>query len=68
MVSGKRREGAFFHFLRRGALIALLAGAAGSLGLMLHAGRHNNSRILLVLFHGLGALPVHGPRIGQRSF
>ena len=36
--------------LRAAALIAVLAGAAGSVGLMLHAGRHNASRILLALF------------------
>jgi hypothetical protein len=34
------------------ALIAALAGAASSLGLMLYAGRHQNSRILLLLFAG----------------
>jgi hypothetical protein len=28
----------------------MLAGAGGSLGLMLYAGRHQNSRILLLLF------------------
>jgi hypothetical protein len=32
------------------ALIALTTGAVGSVGFMLHAGRHNNSRLLLVLF------------------
>jgi hypothetical protein len=36
--------------IRKAALIAVLLGAAGSLGLMLHAGRRNNSRILMVLF------------------
>ena len=36
--------------LRAAALAAVLAGAVGSEGLMLHAGRRNNSRILLALF------------------
>jgi hypothetical protein len=45
-----RPERGFLGLLRAAALIAVLAGAAGSLGLMLHAGRRNDSRILLVLF------------------
>jgi hypothetical protein len=36
--------------LRVAALIALPAGAVGSVGLMLFAGRHNNSRVLLAIF------------------
>src|SRR5579864_5476761 len=36
--------------LRTVALIAMLAGAVGSVGLMLYAGRHNTSRLLLALF------------------
>ena len=36
--------------LRAASLIAMLAGAVGSVGLMLYAGRHNSSRLLLVLF------------------
>lgn len=43
-------EGGFPGFLRGAALIAVLAGAGGSVGLMLRVGRHNDSRILLVLF------------------
>jgi hypothetical protein len=43
-------ERRFLGLLRVAAQIAVLAGAAGSLGLMLHAGRRNGSRILLVLF------------------
>ena len=35
---------------RTAALIAALAGAAGSLGFMLHAGRNQNSKILIILF------------------
>ncbi len=49
-VSQGRREGGFLGLLRTAALIAVPAGAVGSVGLMLHAGRRNNSRILLVLF------------------
>ena len=49
-VSRERPERGFLGLLRAAALIAVLAGAAGSLGLMLHAGRRNDSRILLVLF------------------
>ena len=44
-----RLEGGFVGRLRAAALIALLVGAAGSLGLMLHAGRRS-PRLLLVLF------------------
>ncbi len=49
-VSRGKLEGGFLGLLRAAALIAVLTGAGGSAGLMLHAGRHNNSRILLVLF------------------
>lgn len=35
--------------LRKAALIALLVGAVGSIGLVIRAGRNNNSRILMVL-------------------
>src|SRR5437762_704930 len=38
------------RFLRGAALIAVLIGAAGSVGFMLYAGRHNKSNLLLVLF------------------
>jgi len=36
--------------LRAVAMISVLAGAGGSVGLMLRVGHRNNSRILLVLF------------------
>jgi len=36
--------------LRTAALIALPAGAAGSIGLMIRAGHRNPSRVLLILF------------------
>jgi hypothetical protein len=45
-----RPESGFLGVLRAAALIAVLAGAVGSVGLMLHAGRRNDSRLLLVLF------------------
>jgi len=43
-------QSGFLGLLRATALIVVLAGAVGSVALMLHAGRHNDSRILLVLF------------------
>ena len=43
-------ERRFLGLLRRATPIAVLAGAAGSLGLMFYAGRRQNSRILLLLF------------------
>ena len=43
-------EGGFRRLLPAAGLIAMLAGAVGSLGLMLYAGRHQNSRILVLLF------------------
>jgi len=36
--------------LRRVAVLSALSGAAGSLGLMLHAGRRQQSRLLVLLF------------------
>jgi hypothetical protein len=49
-VSRQMPEGGFLGILRATALFAVLAGAVGSVGLMLHAGRRNPSRLLLVLF------------------
>ena len=49
-VSRKRTEGGFLGLLHAAALIAVLAGAVGSVGLMLRAGHRNPSRLLLVLF------------------
>ena len=43
-------EARFLSVLRAAALIALLVGAVGSVGLMLRAGHRNPSRLLLVLF------------------
>ena len=43
-------EGGFARVLRGAALVAVVAGAGGSLGLMLHAGRHQPSRVLMLLF------------------
>jgi len=59
-VSRGRTEGRSLGFLHAVALIAVLAGAVGSVGLMHHAGRNNPSRLLLVLF----ALWVLSPFIG----
>ena len=53
MASEVRREGpesGLLGVLRTAALIAVLAGACGSVGLMLRAGRRNDSRILMLLF------------------
>ncbi len=54
MTSEASREGpesGFLGPLRAAALIALLAGAVGSVGLVLHAGlRKDSPRLLLVLF------------------
>ncbi len=49
-VSWGRPAGGFLGFLRAAALIAVLAGAAGSVGLMLIAGHRNPSLLLIVLF------------------
>ena len=43
-------EGSNLSLLRRAALIAVITGAVGSLGLMLHAGRRQKSLILIGLF------------------
>jgi hypothetical protein len=49
-VSEGRPEEGFLGRLGAAALIAVLAGAVGSVGLMLHAGHRNPSRLLLVIF------------------
>jgi hypothetical protein len=49
-VSRGRTEGGFLGLLHAAALIAVLAGAVGSVCLMLRAGHRNPSRLLLVLF------------------
>ncbi len=49
-VSRGKPEGGFLGFLRAAALIAALAGAAGSIGLMLLAGHRNPSLLLIVVF------------------
>ena len=45
-----RPERRLLGLLRAAALIAVLAGAVCSVGLLLHAGQRNNSRLVLVLF------------------
>ncbi len=49
-VSQGRREGGFLGLLRTAALIAVPAGAVGSVGLMLLVGHRNPSGLLIVLF------------------
>jgi hypothetical protein len=49
-VSRGTPEGGFLGLLRGASLIAVLAGAVGSFGLMLHAGRRQGSLILIGLF------------------
>ncbi len=44
-----KTEGRFSDRLYAAALIAALVGAGGSVGLMLYAGRHNDSQLLLLL-------------------
>ena len=46
--------------MRAVALVAVVVGATGSIGLMLDVGRHNPSRMLLVLF----AIWVLSPFVG----
>ncbi len=49
-VSRGMPEAGLLSVLRGAALIAVLTGVGGSAGLMLRAGRRNDSRILLLLF------------------
>jgi len=49
-VSRVGPDSGFLGLLRGSALILLLAGATGSLALMLRAGRHSHSRLLMTLF------------------
>ena len=49
-VSRGMPEAGWLRVLRGAALIAVLAGAAGSVGLMLRAGRRQDSRVLILLF------------------
>src|ERR1700738_5263559 len=60
MTSKIKRDGlvsALDGGLRGTALIVLLAGGACSVGLMLRAGQHQDSRILLLLFWIWGLSP-----------
>jgi hypothetical protein len=43
-------NGGLFRLLRASSLMAVVIGAVGSVGLMLHAGHRNPSPLLLVLF------------------
>lgn len=49
-ASRGKTDGRFLGLLHAVALIAVVAGALGSVGLMLWVGRRNPSRVLLVLF------------------
>src|SRR6266700_2562256 len=49
-ASRGRPDGGFLGLLHTVALTAVVAGAGGSVGLMLRVGHRNPSRILLVLF------------------
>ena len=49
-VNRERSDGGFLGLLRAVALVALVAGALGSFGLMLWMGHRNPSRVLIVLF------------------
>ena len=44
------RDAGFLTVQRKVAVILMLAGAAGSVALMLHAGRRQQSRVLVLLF------------------
>ncbi len=48
--SRRRPDGGFLGLLHAVALIAVVAGASGSVGLMLWVGHRNPSRVLLGLF------------------
>jgi hypothetical protein len=52
MGASAKNESTPVRLLRLTALIAVLIGAVGSFGLTLHAGSHNDSIILIVLFSG----------------
>ena len=58
-VSPEKPKSRIINFLRTMALTTLLAGAMGSLGLMLFAGRHTPV-LLLVLFVGWVVSPFMG--------
>lgn len=48
--AGRRPNGGLLGLLHAVALTAVVAGAVGSVGLMLWVGRRNPSRVLLILF------------------
>ena len=59
-MTPEKSNNTFIHLLRTIALIAMLAGAVGSLGLVLYTGRRNESVLLLVLFAGWVLSPFMG--------
>ena len=48
-ITSKAGRDVLLTRLRAGALLTVLVGAVCSVGLMLHAGRHNDSRLLLLI-------------------
>jgi hypothetical protein len=64
-VSSRRNEAGFVSVLRRAAAIAMLVGAAGSVALMLHAGRRQQSRVLLLLFGAWVLSPFLGAGVAR---
>jgi hypothetical protein len=65
-ASGGTPDGGFLGLLCTVALIAVVAGAAGSVGLMLLVGHRNPSRALLVLFAGWVLSPFIGLGLADR--
>ena len=62
------RENGFLGSLRVAGLIAVLAGAVGSVGFMLRAGRRNDSQLLLALFaFWVGDGPYQGGTTARRG-
>lgn len=58
---GPPKGGFTVRFLRAAGLVGVPAGAVGSLAFMLYAGRHQSSRILLVLFAAWVLSPFMAP-------
>ncbi len=50
--NSRKADSRFVHLFHRIAVLMVLAGAAGSLGFTIYAGRHNSSAVLAVLFYG----------------
>ncbi len=59
-MNQENSKGKPISLLRTIAMMAMLAGAAGSLGFMFYTGRHNKSIFLLALFTGWVLSPFIG--------